>query len=312
MAWDKDKPAGSQKIRLSDEEIRANWAALEDALGRQHTFPGVLGGTAGEHTPLIANLQNQLYTAAAAGGTVDVITAAFVPALAALTNNTLVCVIAAGANLTTAPTFAPDGLAAKTIVKKANQPMVAGDIPGAGYPMLLVYNSTYVAWVLLNPAFVWTDKVAVLQNRQAQNIGGGTATSGSWLIVPINVEYEDADGIVDSSSLPAFSLAAGTYRIEAQIQFRGTNKTQLRLYNVTDAAVQQNIDSQDMYGFSAYNIDSYGGIFVASLIGAFTIADTKALRLEYQVQTTHATYGFGYPANFAEEVYAQVKITQIA
>ncbi len=47
--WDKNKPAGNQKIRLSDEEIRANWAALEDALSREHIFPGTEGVDAGEH-----------------------------------------------------------------------------------------------------------------------------------------------------------------------------------------------------------------------------------------------------------------------
>jgi len=33
MAWDKNKPAGTDKIRVSDDYIRANWAALETALG---------------------------------------------------------------------------------------------------------------------------------------------------------------------------------------------------------------------------------------------------------------------------------------
>lgn len=50
MTWDATKPSGAQKIRLSDEEIRANWDALEDALDREHTFPGTLGGTAGIHS----------------------------------------------------------------------------------------------------------------------------------------------------------------------------------------------------------------------------------------------------------------------
>jgi len=57
MTWDAAKPAGSQKIRLSDEEIRANWAALEDALARNHNFAGTLGGDAGEHT--VVELQDQ-------------------------------------------------------------------------------------------------------------------------------------------------------------------------------------------------------------------------------------------------------------
>lgn len=50
MAWDANKPAGSQKLRLSDDEIRANNLALEDALSREHDFPGVEGNTAGRHT----------------------------------------------------------------------------------------------------------------------------------------------------------------------------------------------------------------------------------------------------------------------
>lgn len=48
--WDPAKPAGADKIRLSDELIRANNAALEDAIGRNHNFPGNEGTDAGEHT----------------------------------------------------------------------------------------------------------------------------------------------------------------------------------------------------------------------------------------------------------------------
>jgi hypothetical protein len=39
MTWDAAKPAGSQKIRLSDDEIRDNWAALQAALSAEHQFP---------------------------------------------------------------------------------------------------------------------------------------------------------------------------------------------------------------------------------------------------------------------------------
>jgi len=52
MSWDKDKPAGSQKVRLADDDIRANNAALEDALYRNHVFPGVEGSTAGRHNAI--------------------------------------------------------------------------------------------------------------------------------------------------------------------------------------------------------------------------------------------------------------------
>ncbi len=49
MAWDKTKPASGEKLRTSRPEIVENWDCLEDALAREHTFPGEKGSTAGKH-----------------------------------------------------------------------------------------------------------------------------------------------------------------------------------------------------------------------------------------------------------------------
>lgn len=49
MTWSKSKPAGTDKIRLSDEMIRENWDCIEDALNRAHKFPGTKGDDAGIH-----------------------------------------------------------------------------------------------------------------------------------------------------------------------------------------------------------------------------------------------------------------------
>lgn len=49
MAWDKSRPVGSKKVRLCDDDLRENNRALEDALGREHIFPGVEGSTACIH-----------------------------------------------------------------------------------------------------------------------------------------------------------------------------------------------------------------------------------------------------------------------
>jgi hypothetical protein len=86
-----------------------------------------------------------------AGGTVDAITATYIPAVGALKNELIVRVRALGANATTTPTFAPNGLTAKTIVKNGNQALVSGDIFGADHELLLVYNSSNDNWELLNP-----------------------------------------------------------------------------------------------------------------------------------------------------------------
>lgn len=56
--WDKNKPAGTDKLRDSDDMIRDNWAALQDALQRNHNFPGEEEVDAGEHT--VVELQDQV------------------------------------------------------------------------------------------------------------------------------------------------------------------------------------------------------------------------------------------------------------
>ncbi|RLB06410.1 MAG: hypothetical protein DRG83_00070 [Deltaproteobacteria bacterium] len=49
--WDKNTPAGNDPIRLGDDEIRNMKDYLEDALSREHTFPGTYGSDAGKHLP---------------------------------------------------------------------------------------------------------------------------------------------------------------------------------------------------------------------------------------------------------------------
>jgi hypothetical protein len=86
-----------------------------------------------------------------AGGTVDAITADYTPDID-LTDKRLCAFVAGGANTSTTPTFAPDGLTAHTIVKRGGTALAAGDIPGAGAVCLLEYNLANTRWELLNPA----------------------------------------------------------------------------------------------------------------------------------------------------------------
>ena len=88
---------------------------------------------------------------AAAGGTVDAITATFSPAIT-LTDRQKCCVVCAGASTSTTPTFAPNGEAAHTITARGGAALLAGDIPAAGFAAILVYNSANTRWELLNPS----------------------------------------------------------------------------------------------------------------------------------------------------------------
>jgi microcystin-dependent protein len=101
-------------------------------------------------------VQSQSYTAFTAGGTVDALTGTIPSTLTALADKMQFTGISAGKNLTSAPTLnltlGSTATGAKTIVKGANQALVDGDISGAGYPCQFEWNSTFNAWVLLNPA----------------------------------------------------------------------------------------------------------------------------------------------------------------
>lgn len=89
---------------------------------------------------------------AVAGGSSDIITVTYENPVTELTDGMIVCFQATAANVTTTPSFNPDGLGAVTIVKGANQPLSEGDISGAGYLAILQYSATWQKWVLQNPA----------------------------------------------------------------------------------------------------------------------------------------------------------------
>ena len=85
---------------------------------------------------------------AAGSGTANAQTASYAPAIASLIPG-LVCWWAPIANNTSStPTFAPNGLTAKTIVKAAGAPLAAGDLNSAAVAVA-IYDGT--SWELQNP-----------------------------------------------------------------------------------------------------------------------------------------------------------------
>lgn len=90
---------------------------------------------------------------ASVGGTVDAITATFSPAFASLAaaEGYVLAIPLSGANTSTTPTLAIDGLIAKTIVKGSNTALLAGDIPGGDFVGLFVHDASIDKYQLLNP-----------------------------------------------------------------------------------------------------------------------------------------------------------------
>jgi len=130
---------------------------------------------------------------AVGGGYGDAITAAYLPANSVLTDGLLLAVRAPGANATTAPTFAPDGLMAHPITKLGGQALSTGDIAGNLFECLLRFNLANARWELLNPApsafgvFVTSSSSTLTTAQSGGTIElGGASTYVTTLPAPSN------------------------------------------------------------------------------------------------------------------------------
>ena len=103
----------------------------------------------------VDQLQSQKYQYATATGSANALAATVPSNFTAIPNGMYLTVIAATANTGAATlnlTLGSTVVGASPIVKGSNAALIAGDIPGAGYPLQLNWSNTYSAWVLQNPA----------------------------------------------------------------------------------------------------------------------------------------------------------------
>jgi hypothetical protein len=140
-------------------------------------------------------------------------------------------------------------------------------------------------------------------NTQSSGTGGGSGTSGGWNTVPINTKDQDTTSIASLAS-NQMTLPSGTYQIRSFCPFSRTDKSQSRLRNVTDG-------STIFTGQSLIAQNSISQDFLSIIIGQFTLSASKAIELQYQVQTTVATNGLGNSCSFGTEVYAQIEFFKI-
>lgn len=165
QVWEDDKSADI-KIRadLHDAHDQDLAGAIEECLNRngENTMADNLKmggfklvnageGTAADEMATVGQAQRNTLSVAQAAGT-DALTASFAPTIVSLEDQLTLYVRAAAANTSTTPTFSPNGLAAKTIVKNGNEALIPGDIHGQYHVLILQYRLTDDVWELLNPA----------------------------------------------------------------------------------------------------------------------------------------------------------------
>ena len=208
-----------------------------------------------------------------AGGTVDVITATYIPAVAALKDGLMLRLRSSGPNTSTTPTFSPNGLAASDIVKGGNQPLSAGNTGEAGNELILVRNATNSNWELLNPAaasitgILSTDNLFHIQDQKTSGTNGGTFTSGAWQQRDLNTEITNT---ITGASLAtnSITLPAGDYFVEAVLPANNVNRVSARLFNSSDTAVT-------ISGTSQFANSSSTGMLPTFVDGSFTIASVN-------------------------------------
>jgi hypothetical protein len=143
---------------------------------------------------------------AVAGGTVDVITATYSPALSAYTDKRILAFRATGANTSTTPTFNANGLGAKTIVKKGGQALVAGDIPGSNAIALIQYDSANNRFELMNPATSTATVPDLSQVLTAGNTANTDIDMGSNNVINVGV-------LQDTTSNFYLGFIGGSYAV---------------------------------------------------------------------------------------------------
>lgn len=147
---------GNLALNLLPTEFNADWpnGIQEELLAIVETAGLVPSGAdlAQVRKAIDIMLRKRSGLIAAAAGSANALTGAFTPAVAALTNGLGVLVRAAAANSVATPTFQADATVAKTIVRPNGQPLLVGDISGAGHWLDLLYDQAQDAWVLRNPA----------------------------------------------------------------------------------------------------------------------------------------------------------------
>lgn len=153
--------------------------------GFRHT--GVGDATARTMYLSAAQAQDGGVTWVDGGGTAQAITAAYSPAVTAVVDGMLLGVRATLANTATAPTFSPNGLTARDIVKNGNVALVAGDIVGDGHELLLRYRASDTKWELLNPGLSAASETVAGKVELATDAETVTGTDTARAITPANL-----------------------------------------------------------------------------------------------------------------------------
>ena len=140
-----------------------------------------------------------------------------------------------------------------------------------------------------------------LIDLKSSGVDGGASVAGSWETRNLNTELSDTGNLCVLAA-NQFTLQAGTYRILASAPAFDAQYHKIRLYNITDGALELDGSSEWNKGANAQTI--------SVLVGEFTIAASKTFELQHQVATSQAGNGHGLGNLWGDNIYAVVELWQ--
>lgn len=147
----------------------------------------------------------------------------------------------------------------------------------------------------------------VLEEQQSSGTAGGTFTSGAWRTRALNTTVANPNSVLVSLASNQFTLATGTYYIDAYAVGLQCSVHKTKIANITDVTDSLIGGNAQSGAGSNYSLSPS---FVRGLV---TIAAQKTFELQHRCVTTKATDGMGLAGSFSvAEVYAQVLIWKIA
>jgi len=145
---------------------------------------------------------------------------------------------------------------------------------------------------------------AIFRYQQTSGTAGGTATQGSWQTYPIATFLNSgASNVISGAALASnkiSGLPVGRYKVDGGAVFYSTDRSQLRLYNVTT--------STEVFVGAVGNPQTDGSNYFGSafvdLCGEFEVTDAAhEYRIEYQVSRPKSSDGLGKSGSWGTEVY---------
>jgi hypothetical protein len=146
--------------------------------------------------------------------------------------------------------------------------------------------------------------VAILRDEKANATAGGASSATTWNNRDLNTEVYDPDSIVSISS-NQFTPIAGDYELTVVASTYKSDKSRLRLYNVTGAAsVEEGIS---LITAAADAVSSTATLFVS-----FTANGTDAYRIDHYTSAAQATNGLGFASSAGvNEVYLEMVLRKL-